>query len=217
MKCRGFSVRRARRVLSAGVLGLLSTAALAQAVLVQPEPEPDARPAVSASQSPAPARDAEWATLVDRASNLHRVGPDFYRSARLSRAELPLLATLGIKTVINLRHFHADGDVLKETGIKMVRVPVNTWAISDQQVVATLKAIRAAEREGPVLLHCLHGADRTGMMTAMYRMVFQGWSRERAIDELHRGGFGYHTVWKNIDNYLRLVDAQAIRRRVEQA
>ncbi|MES2741144.1 MAG: dual specificity protein phosphatase family protein [Pseudomonadota bacterium] len=206
MSCCGFFARHARRALPAAVLGLLSTVAAAQAVL-----EPSAPVAQTA-----PPRDAQWASVIDPPSNLHRVGPDFYRSARLSRRELPLLAKLGIKTVINLRKFHADGDVLKGSGIKLVRVPVNTWAISDVQVVATLKAIRAAEREGAVLLHCLHGADRTGLMTAMYRMVFQGWSRERAIDELHRGGYGYHTLWKNIDHYLRQVDPQAIGRRVEQ-
>jgi protein tyrosine/serine phosphatase len=207
MSCCGLIVRCARCMAPALALGLLPAAALAQATLGEPAP-------ATPSQS---VRDVEWATLIDRPSNLHRVAPDFYRSARLSRKELPLLLTLGIKTVINLRNFHSDSAVLAGSGVKMVRVPVNTWAISDKQVVATLRAIRAAEREGPVLLHCLHGADRTGMMTAMYRMVFQGWTRERAIAELHGGGYGYHTIWKNIDNYLRLVDVPVIRARVEQA
>ena len=35
----------------------------------------------------------------------------------------------------------------------------------------------------PTYIHCLHGVDRTGFMCAVYRMRFQGWSYERALDE----------------------------------
>jgi len=40
----------------------------------------------------------------------------------------------------------------------------------------------------PVLIHCEGGADRTGVMVALYRMAFQGWTLDRAKQEmtLHR-------------------------------
>ena len=34
---------------------------------------------------------------------------------------------------------------------------------------------------GPFLIHCQHGADRTGLMSAMYRILEQGWTPEDAL------------------------------------
>ena len=64
---------------------------------------------------------------------------------------------------------------------------------------------------GTVLVHCQHGADRTGLLVAVYRVVVQGWSKERAIDEMTNGGFGFHPVWKNLVAYLRHLDVARIR------
>ena len=162
-------------------------------------------------------RDPLWATQIEPSSNLHQVTPTFYRSARLKRPDVVRLQALGVKTVVSLRALHSDDALLANSGIQTVRIPINTWNIKDRQMVQALRAIRSAERDGPVLLHCLHGADRTGLVTAMYRVLYQQRSKEQALDELKNGGYGYHTMWKNIESYLRKVDVEAIRRGVEQA
>lgn len=163
-----------------------------------------------------PERNAEWATPLPQVSNLHQVTPVLYRSAKLDSSDVAQLQALGVKTVISLRSFHSDTQVLEGSGIRAVRIPINTWAIRDRHVIETMRSIRSAEQQGPVLLHCLHGADRTGMMAAMYRMLYQGWPREKAIDELKNGGYGYHAVWKNIESYLKRVDVAALRAQIEQ-
>lgn len=162
-----------------------------------------------------PERNAAWATPLPQVSNLHQVTPVLYRSAKLDSADVAQLRALGVKTVISLRSFHSDTQVLEGSGIRAVRIPINTWAIRDQHVIETMRSIRSAEQQGPVLLHCLHGADRTGMMAAMYRMLYQGWPREKAIDELKNGGYGYHAVWKNIERYLSRVNIDELRARIE--
>ncbi|MCC7705005.1 dual specificity protein phosphatase family protein [Janthinobacterium sp. GW460P] len=162
-----------------------------------------------------PGRNAEWAMPLPQVSNLHQVTPVLYRSAKLDSADVARLQALGVKTVISLRSFHSDTQVLDGSGIRAVRIPVNTWAIRDKHVIETMRSIRAAEQQGPVLLHCLHGADRTGLMAAMYRMLYQGWPREKAIDELKNGGYGYHAVWRNIESYLQRVNVDEIRARIE--
>ncbi|WP_035823920.1 tyrosine-protein phosphatase [Janthinobacterium sp. RA13] len=162
-----------------------------------------------------PQRNAEWATPLPQVSNLHQVTPVLYRSARLDSSDVAQLQALGVKTVISLRSFHSDTQVLDGSGIRAVRIPINTWAIRDKHVIDTMRAIRAAAQQGPVLLHCLHGADRTGMMAAMYRMLYQDWPREKAIDELKNGGYGYHAVWKNIESYLKRVDVAALRAQID--
>ena len=55
----------------------------------------------------------------------------------------------------------------------------------------------------PLLVHCQHGADRTGTMCAMYRIVKQGWSADEAIKELEEGGYGFHSMWINIPRFIR--------------
>ena len=162
-----------------------------------------------------PERNAEWATPLPQVSNLHQVTPVLYRSAKLDSSDVAQLQALGVKTVISLRSFHSDTQVLEGSGIRAVRIPINTWAIRDRHVIETMRAIHAAGQHGPVLLHCLHGADRTGMMAAMYRMLYQGWPREKAIDELKNGGYGYHAVWKNIERYLSRVNVDEMRARID--
>ena len=173
--------------------------------------------APAGAQKPgAPERNPDWATPLPHVSNLHQVTPALYRSARLDSVDVAQLQALGVKTVISLRSFHSDTEVLEGSGIRTVRIPINTWAIRDRHVIEAMRSIRAAEQEGPVLLHCLHGADRTGMMIAMYRMLYQDWPRDKAIDELKNGGYGYHAVWKNIERYLSRVNVEDICARIDQ-
>jgi protein tyrosine/serine phosphatase len=160
-------------------------------------------------------RKPEWAQAVDTSANLYLVDKNFYRSAALQPKDIKTLNELDVKTVVNLRSFHSDDDLLKNTGIKAVHVGINTWEINDKNVIDALRAIRAGAKEGPVLLHCWHGADRTGLVTAMYRVVFQGWSKQMALEELTDGGYGYHPLWKNIPTYMAAVDVEKIRRGVD--
>jgi protein tyrosine/serine phosphatase len=169
-------------------------------------------PAVQATEP----RNPDWAVAVDTSSNLFRITPQLYRSAQLGEKDVQLVKSLGVQTVVSLRKFHQDDALLQGTGIKVKRVGINTWSVGDKQVIAALRAIRTAEKEGPVLLHCHHGADRTGLISAMYRVLYQGWSKEQAVQEMTQGGFGYHEVWKNIPAYLQDVDIEKIRRAVDK-
>ena len=126
---------------------------------------------------------------------------------------LNLEKQLGIKTVINLRSFHSDSDELAGTGLLSERLTVKTWHIEDEDVVRVLRIVRN-KANGPYLIHCQHGADRTGVMCAMYRIVEQGWPREQAIDEMVNGGYGFHGVWKNITDYIRHADVEKMREAV---
>ncbi len=164
------------------------------------------------------ARPATWATpvSVSGAPNLHRVDTNFYRSAQPEEGGFKALEKdPGIKTVVSLRAFNSDKPLLKGTGIELVRVPIFTWNIEPEDVVRALAAIRKAQAKGPVLLHCQHGADRTGLISALYRVLYQGWTKDAALDEMRNGNFGYHAVWGNIPKYLRTVDIEALRARVE--
>ena len=158
-----------------------------------------------------------WATpiLLEGVPNLHRVEDNFLRSAQPSATGFRNLATAqGVRGVVSLRAFNADEPLARGLDLRLARFPIHTWDIKRARVVAALRAVRVASREASVLLHCQHGADRTGLVTALYRVLYQGWSKEDALDEMLHGNFGYHAVWGNIPAYIRNVDVGELKRKV---
>ncbi|MHC4690923.1 MAG: hypothetical protein ACYS5F_15040, partial [Planctomycetota bacterium] len=47
--------------------------------------------------------------------------------------------------------------------------------------------------------------------SAIYRIFVQGWDKEEAIKEMTNGGFGFHSVWWNLVNYLKELEVEKIR------
>jgi protein tyrosine phosphatase (PTP) superfamily phosphohydrolase (DUF442 family) len=173
---------------------------------------------ILATAAGAQVRPAEWATplAVPGVPNLHRVDAHVYRSAQPTAAGMRELEKLGIRTVLCLRDFHDDVDEARGTGLKLVRIELNAWHADEGELVEALRVL-VAPANWPVLVHCQHGADRTGLVSALYRITVQGWDRERAIDEMTRGGFGFHSLWKSIPRFVRKVDAEGIRRQLGPA
>jgi uncharacterized protein (TIGR01244 family) len=181
----------------------LLSLALAAPCVAQPEATPP-------RQNEA-ARPAGWATPIDPNRNLYQITPTLYRSAQPEQRDAAQLQKLGIRTIINFRADHSDESVLNLSGVKLVRIPINTWSIGDDQIVSALHAIKQAQKDGPVLIHCQHGADRTGTVAAMYRILEQGWTREQALRELKEGGYGFHSIWVNIPRYIEHTDTERLR------
>jgi len=48
-------------------------------------------------------------------------------------------------------------------------------------------------------------------MCAIYRIAVQNWSREIAIEEMTKGGFGFHSIWQNLPDYIRKVNIEEIK------
>tara|TARA_B100001094_G_C17501585_1_gene471289 strand:+ start:208 stop:474 length:267 start_codon:yes stop_codon:yes gene_type:complete len=75
-----------------------------------------------------------------------------------------------------------------------------------------LKIVSAPQKQ-PVLVHCQHGADRTGTMCAIYQVALQGWTKEEAIREMKDGGYDHHKIFKNLGRYIRKLDVAPIKKR----
>jgi len=144
--------------------------------------------------------------------NLHRVDTKVWRSSQPEKYQFADLARdEGIGEVLCLRRWHDDKDRAK--GLHCHHVRMNAGEIRDQEIITALRILAAAEK--PVLVHCLHGSDRTGVVIAMYRMVVQRWPREKAIEEFVDPRYGHHADWfPNIREYLEKVDVEAIRQEV---
>jgi protein tyrosine/serine phosphatase len=62
------------------------------------------------------------------------------------------------------------------------------------------------------MVHCRQGADRTGAIVALYRVVVQGWSKQKALLEMKDGGYHHNELWLNMDYDVMKADVDALRR-----
>lgn len=166
--------------------------------------------AFAQADEPISIRSPEWAQPVGSQYNLHQMTPTLYRSGLPDSNAAPLLEKLKIGTVINFLP-ESDADWLKSPDIRQVQLTYRTNHVDDSDVLAALRAIQEAETNGPVLMHCKHGSDRTGLMAAMYRVVIQGWSKEDALNEMTLGGFGTSNGFKDGVRYMMRADVDKLR------
>ncbi|MCC6523561.1 MAG: tyrosine-protein phosphatase, partial [Polyangiaceae bacterium] len=205
--CPGAKVEGAPGAASAATPPSVTAAASASATA------PSAAPSSSPSAASSAARPARWAEPVARPGlpNLHRVDEGFYRGAQPTAEGIPELGKLGVRTVVNLRAMHSDRSLLAGQSLDYEHISFKAWHPEKSDVVAFLRIATDRARQ-PFFLHCQHGADRTGMMTAIYRIIVQGWSKDDAIAEMVEGGFGFHAVWQNLVEYVRDLDVASLAR-----
>ena len=66
--------------------------------------------------------------------------------------------------------------------------------------------------KGQVFIHCQHGKDRTGLLAALYRVKYQGWTPEQAHKEwaaLGHSGMLDTLFTGKMDNYFWKASAAA--------
>lgn len=109
---------------------------------------------------------SQKATLIDEAKNFYRVDERLFRSAQLDGSDTAKLHELGIKSIVNLRHFSRGGD-RRAFGINFgSRISRFKARSKPAQIADVLRTIRECQKEGAVLVHCYHGADCTGLVAA---------------------------------------------------
>ena len=160
-------------------------------------------------------RPPEWAVPIqlDGVPNLYKVTDNIYRSAQPTAEGMRNLEKFGLKHIISLRASHPDKPLLLGTSLALTEVKMTAWDIHEKDIIRVLKILRNTAG-GPYLIHCQHGADRTGLVCAMYRIVFQNWTKEAAVKEMVQGGYGFHKIWNNIVDYVRNADIDRIREKV---
>jgi protein tyrosine/serine phosphatase len=169
-----------------------------------------------AQQTNAPARDPMWAKplKVEGLPNLNKVSDILYRGAQPTAEGFKELKNMGVKTVVSLRAFHSDADLLGDTGLAYENISFKTWHPEDDDIVKFLNIVTDKTKQ-PVFVHCQHGADRTGTMCAIYRIVVDGWTKDQAIKEMTEGGFGFHAVWENLIDFIKALNIDEIKKAIQ--
>lgn len=159
----------------------------------------------------------EWAHPIKQEANLYRIDHKLYRSEQLTAADAADLERIGVKSVINLRFFDRNDNetTLAGRNFNLLNRPLLTWRIKPKDIADTLYMIEENQKNGPVLIHCYHGADRTGLISAMYRIVYQGWTIEEAKAEMQNGPYGFHSIWKNIGKLFTETNVAEVKSHLE--
>ena len=159
-------------------------------------------------------RPANWAQKIQVAGiqNCYCVTTNLYRGAQPTAEGMAQLKAMGIKTVVNLRAWHSDKDKVAGAGLMSVRFEMEPWRGDTEEVVDFLKVVTTTTNL-PAFVHCERGADRTGMMCAMYRIAVCGWTKQQAIDEMKNGGFNFNPVWQDLVTFIEKADIADIKRR----
>jgi tyrosine-protein phosphatase SIW14 len=124
--------------------------------------------------------------------NFHKVNDLVYRGAQPKSGGLERLKQLGIKTVVNLRN--ADARAKQEEArarmaeLQYFNIPFERWdRPRDKEMERVLSIINDPANQ-PVFVYCQRGADRTGVVIAVYRIAYDGWTSQQAKAEAKRYG-----------------------------
>jgi tyrosine-protein phosphatase SIW14 len=131
------------------------------------------------------------------------------RSGRPQPADYPWIRE-NIQTVVSLEGTDEDRKEARE----LAKVSFVSWPIGLPEIYLT--GISQEHLNGivtmisrvylrPVLVHCQHGEDRTGLVVAAYRVRVQGWTKQAAMAEARAHGyrwyvnFGLNRTWEAFD------------------
>lgn len=156
------------------------------------------------------AKNETWARPVDSSFKLFEMSPTLYRSALPKPENLALLKTLQVRTVVNFIK-DDDREWLGDSDIHLINIPLHADRVDDADVLHVLNVLQLAETRGPVLMHCKHGSDRTGLMAAMFRTVVQGWSKQEALSEMLNGGYGTADDMEDARAYVERANIDKLR------
>jgi protein tyrosine phosphatase (PTP) superfamily phosphohydrolase (DUF442 family) len=133
-----------------------------------------------------------FATYLMAGHNFHVVSPgQIYRSAQLDSSGLTrMVQEHGIKSILNLRGpngdkawYNAETNTAQQLGVRHIDYELSaSKELTDAEMEQILALINAAPK--PMLIHCKSGADRTGLVGALYLYSVEGKSAEDADREL---------------------------------
>ena len=101
-----------------------------------------------------------------------------------------LIAKEKIRTVVTLtainrddRKYVTQAEVVRRTGVDWIIVPMRGSSATPEQMAAAADLLADPKRQ-PVFFHCVAGHHRTSLTHAAYLIRHEGWSAERAWDEV---------------------------------
>jgi protein tyrosine/serine phosphatase len=98
----------------------------------------------------------------------------------------------GTRHPLRGRWFRRERAWCQQRGVRLFHLPFSDSAAPQPAVFDRFIEIVGDAAARPVLVHCEQGFHRTGVLCAAYRVAFEGWPLDRAIDEMAALGFEIH-------------------------
>lgn len=147
-------------------------------------------------------------SVVDQQFNFHITAPGVWRSSQPNKTSLEKMKMHGLKTIINLRGDEETNNWEKEfsdsLGLQYFNEPLDARDEFNTEQVQRILDIVADTANQPVLIHCLGGKDRTGLITGIYKTHYLGENFDDVIKETIMFGHdaeNYPEVLKTIHNW----------------
>jgi protein tyrosine/serine phosphatase len=119
-----------------------------------------------------------------------------YRSGQPREGQLEAwIQEYGLKSILSLRHGipSYEEELAERHGVPLYHVPFSASKGLREGQWEEIRSILTEETNLPVLVHCRGGGDRSGIVTALYRVEIQGWPLDKAIWEMN---LHYHVPLK---------------------
>jgi protein tyrosine phosphatase (PTP) superfamily phosphohydrolase (DUF442 family) len=190
-------------VLSTVVAVIAFTASLKSSSASRGEPADEAR---VASLSKPKDDSAEVKTTLPL---FHRLNESYARGSEPRHGGIETLMRLGVKAIVDLRSIYDFKDEIRQAarqvGLNYHWLPMSVWnAPTDEQAKEFIRIV-SDKSEGPFYVFCADGLNRTGEMSAIYRIANDGWTVEQSLKEMDELGFNpyYYTLRNYVWDYAR--------------
>lgn len=131
--------------------------------------------------------------------NFGQMDDRFFRGGQPREDEYQELASLGIKTVIDLRD---DPKEYEKTSVEALGMRYINIAMSDKDYPEAAKIQEFLKlvddpATGKFYVHCAGGRHRTGVIGAVYRFNHYGWDYDKVYAEMKK--YDFYTRWGHGD------------------
>jgi protein tyrosine phosphatase (PTP) superfamily phosphohydrolase (DUF442 family) len=148
----------------------------------------------------------------------HPVDENYFRGSQPQHGGIGTLTRLGVKTLVDLRSIYDHTDDVRtaaeSAGLGYRWIPMSVWTPPTDDDTNKFVALVTDTAKGPFFVFCGDGLNRTGEMTAIYRVAHDHWSVEKALDEADEIGFNpyYYTLRNYVWDYARKFHPLAVPR-----
>jgi protein tyrosine/serine phosphatase len=169
---------RTKKLIQIALFGLIGAISLTAAALAQES-----------------LKNAKTQSVQIRIKNFGQMDARFYRGAQPGKQDYKDLAALGIKTVIDLREDPEayERPMVESLGMKYVNIPMVEKKYPTSEATEMFLKTVNDPNTGKFFVHCAGGRHRTGVMGAVYRFQFYGWTFDQAYQEMKQ--YDFYTSW----------------------
>lgn len=135
---------------------------------------------------------------VPGVADFGKVNDFLYRGGQPKRDGLEELKRFRVDTIVDLRGelrglVENERHRAESLDMRFINLPGSGWATPKDEEIAQFFDLILERPRRTIFIHCWLGGDRSGMFIAAYRIAFEGWSPQQAIQEMR--AFHYLHFW----------------------